>query len=266
MQRKNPSQASLPNASIDLTSLLDVIFIFLFVVIISNALATQRARADADQEALRAEQYEAENARVEQENRELAQANDELREENQGLTQTNQDLRAAQQELEQDREGLEQAYRELEQRQQGLEDEKTSLEQQCSQIKDQYFEVSAALEANRDLEASLGEEFLGKKVKLIVISCPYDTYDPSHRKLIAQTQDGTIIDEREINSSNDKVGFTQFRNIVLAYLDGEVRTTKSDTTVFVITVNAGSGQIQRRDKENIDILVAELEDTYDNVY
>ncbi len=35
MKRKNPSQASSPNVPIDLTSLLDVIFIFLFIVLAS---------------------------------------------------------------------------------------------------------------------------------------------------------------------------------------------------------------------------------------
>lgn len=47
MQRKNPSAASLPGASIDMTSLLDVIFIFLFVVIIGYAYKARMAKEEA---------------------------------------------------------------------------------------------------------------------------------------------------------------------------------------------------------------------------
>ena len=56
MRRKNPGPSSLPNAPIDLTSLLDVIFIFLFVVMIGYALTAQKAEADA---LARAEEAEA---------------------------------------------------------------------------------------------------------------------------------------------------------------------------------------------------------------
>ena len=47
MQRKNPGLSSLPNAPIDLTPLLDVIFIFLFVVIIGYSAKAQEAQAEA---------------------------------------------------------------------------------------------------------------------------------------------------------------------------------------------------------------------------
>ena len=47
MQRKNPGSSSQPNAPIDLTPLLDVIFIFLFVVIIAYAAKAQAVEAEA---------------------------------------------------------------------------------------------------------------------------------------------------------------------------------------------------------------------------
>ena len=47
MQRKNPGSSSQPNAPIDLTPLLDVIFIFLFVVIIAYAAEAQAVEAEA---------------------------------------------------------------------------------------------------------------------------------------------------------------------------------------------------------------------------
>ncbi len=69
MRRKNPGPSSLPNAPIDLTSLLDVIFIFLFVVMIGYALTAQKAEEAAEAaEALKAAEEE------------LAEAGQELRE------------------------------------------------------------------------------------------------------------------------------------------------------------------------------------------
>lgn len=47
MMRKNPGSSSQPNAPIDLTPLLDVIFIFLFVVIIAYAAKAQAVEAEA---------------------------------------------------------------------------------------------------------------------------------------------------------------------------------------------------------------------------
>lgn len=68
MQRRNPGQAGLPNAPIDLTSLLDIIFIFLFVVIISNASAVLDAKHEAKKEvneaAAAVEALEEEKARL----------------------------------------------------------------------------------------------------------------------------------------------------------------------------------------------------------
>lgn len=49
MARKNPGPSSQPNAAIDLTPLLDVIFIFLFVVIIGYAMAAQTAETQAEE-------------------------------------------------------------------------------------------------------------------------------------------------------------------------------------------------------------------------
>lgn len=68
MQRKNPGIASIPNAPIDLTPLLDVIFIFLFAVILSNANATQtvqnQARAEVKEAKAGAEELQSEVDRL----------------------------------------------------------------------------------------------------------------------------------------------------------------------------------------------------------
>lgn len=68
MQRRNPGQAGLPNAPIDLTSLLDIIFIFFFVVIISNASAVldakDKAKKEVNEAAAAVEALEEEKAKL----------------------------------------------------------------------------------------------------------------------------------------------------------------------------------------------------------
>lgn len=98
MRRKNPGPSSLPNAPIELTSLLDVIFIFLFVVMIGYALNVQKAEAAAETEVTAAQE---ETAAVREE---LAAANEKLRE-------AEDELEAAGQELS-EREALSAAYEE----------------------------------------------------------------------------------------------------------------------------------------------------------
>ena len=87
MRRKNPGPSSLPNAPIDLTSLLDVIFIFLFVVMIGYALTAQKAEEAA---AVRAETAEAEALEAGKEAAEAAEAPKKAEEE---LAEAGQELR-----------------------------------------------------------------------------------------------------------------------------------------------------------------------------
>ncbi|MBR7016162.1 MAG: hypothetical protein IKI12_06940 [Lachnospiraceae bacterium] len=87
MRRKNPGPSSLPNAPIDLTSLLDVIFIFLFVVMIGYALTAQKAEeaAEARVETAEAEALEA--------GKEAAEAAEALKKAEEALAEAGQDLK-----------------------------------------------------------------------------------------------------------------------------------------------------------------------------
>ncbi len=87
MRRKNPGPSSLPNAPIDLTSLLDVIFIFLFVVMIGYALTAQKAEEAA---AVRAETAEAEALEA---GKEAAEAAEALKKAEEELAEAGQELR-----------------------------------------------------------------------------------------------------------------------------------------------------------------------------
>ncbi len=87
MRRKNPGPSSLPNAPIDLTSLLDVIFIFLFVVMIGYALTAQKAEEAA---AVRAETAEAEALEA---GKEAAEAAEALKAAEEELAEAGQELR-----------------------------------------------------------------------------------------------------------------------------------------------------------------------------
>lgn len=87
MRRKNPGPSSLPNAPIDLTSLLDVIFIFLFVVMIGYALTAQKAEEAA---AARVETAEAEALEA---GKEAAEAAEALKAAEEALAEAGQDLK-----------------------------------------------------------------------------------------------------------------------------------------------------------------------------
>ncbi|MBR3231709.1 MAG: hypothetical protein IKF75_03430 [Lachnospiraceae bacterium] len=87
MRRKNPGPSSLPNAPIDLTSLLDVIFIFLFVVMIGYALMAQKAEEAA---AARVETAEAEALEA---GKEAAEAAEALKKAEEALAEAGQDLK-----------------------------------------------------------------------------------------------------------------------------------------------------------------------------
>lgn len=87
MRRKNPGPSSLPNAPIDLTSLLDVIFIFLFVVMIGYALTAQKAEEAA---AARVKTAEAEALEA---GKEAAEAAEALKKAEEALAEAGQDLK-----------------------------------------------------------------------------------------------------------------------------------------------------------------------------
>ncbi|MEE3457859.1 MAG: hypothetical protein VZQ82_07450 [Lachnospiraceae bacterium] len=87
MRRKNPGPSSLPNAPIDLTSLLDVIFIFLFVVMIGYALTAQKAEEAA---AARVETAEAEALEA---GKEAAEAAEALKKAEEAFAEAGQDLK-----------------------------------------------------------------------------------------------------------------------------------------------------------------------------
>lgn len=87
MRRKNPGPSSLPNAPIDLTSLLDVIFIFLFVVMIGYALTAQKAEEAA---AARVKTAEAEALEA---GKEAAEAAEALKAAEEALAEAGQDLK-----------------------------------------------------------------------------------------------------------------------------------------------------------------------------
>ncbi len=87
MRRKNPGPSSLPNAPIDLTSLLDVIFIFLFVVMIGYALTAQKAEEAA---AARVETAEAEALEA---GKKAAEAAEALKKAEEALAEAGQDLK-----------------------------------------------------------------------------------------------------------------------------------------------------------------------------
>lgn len=97
MKRKNPGSSSMPNASFDLTPLLDVIFICLFIVIIGYTKISAAAKQDADAAAETNKELQAENARLSQENDALTARTEDLEEQVAALQEQNFDAAAREQ-------------------------------------------------------------------------------------------------------------------------------------------------------------------------
>ena len=97
MKRKNPGSSSMPNASFDLTPLLDVIFICLFVVIIGYTKISAMAEQEAGEAAAANRELQAENDRLSQANGELEARTAELEGQVEALQEQNFDAAAREQ-------------------------------------------------------------------------------------------------------------------------------------------------------------------------
>ena len=97
MNRKNQGSSNMPNDSFDLTSLLDIIFICLFIVIIGYAKVSAQAEKEASKAVAVSEELQAENDRLNQVNEELTERTVELEEQVASLQEQNFDVAAREQ-------------------------------------------------------------------------------------------------------------------------------------------------------------------------
>jgi len=201
MKRKNRS-----SAPIELTPLLDVIFIILFIVIISNALNTKKAAAEAESE----------------------------------VSDARREVKLLESEAARKDEAIE------------------SLE---AQIFDQDAMAAQYEQRIDELEGSV----IGRRVKIVSISCIYDETDTTHRKLSAAGPDAAF---ETIDFYNDtaEMSFARLNNWLESYIEDNLQTQadKSQRVVFVLSV--GTERILKRDREALDRIIAGLEEKYDDVY
>ncbi len=201
MKRKNRS-----SAPIELTPLLDVIFIILFIVIISNALNTKKVTAEAESEAREARR---EVKLLESE----AAARDE------------------------------------------------EIESLAAQIFDQ--EAMAAQYEQRidELEGSV----IGRRVKIVSISCIYDEADTTRRRLTAAAPDAESFTV-DFTSDTAEMSFARLNNWLEQYIENNTRAGADKAERVIIVLSVGSERILKRDREALDRIIAGLEAKYDDVY
>ena len=201
MKRKNRS-----SAPIELTPLLDVIFIILFIVIISNALNTKKVTAEAESEAREARR---EVKLLESE----AAARDE------------------------------------------------EIESLAAQIFDQ--EAMAAQYEQRidELEGSV----IGRRVKIVSISCIYDEADTTRRRLMAAAPDAESFTV-DFTSDTAEMSFGRLNNWLEQYIENNTRAGADKSERVIIVLSVGSERILKRDREALDRIIAGLEAKYDDVY
>ena len=205
MHRKNPASSTRLQAPVELTPLLDVIFIILFIVIISNALSTKKVTAEAKAEA--------------------AAAREEIR----------------------SREG--------------------EVQEQAGVIESlevRIFDQNAMQEQYEQRIAEMEDSVIGRRVKIISISCLYDEQDTTHRKLSAAGPDAAF--ETIVYNDTAEMSFARLNNWLESYIEDNLQTQadKSQRVVFVLSV--GTERILKRDREALDRIIAGLEEKYDDVY
>ena len=201
MKRKNRS-----SAPIELTPLLDVIFIILFIVIISNALNTKKAAAEAESE----------------------------------VSDARREVKLLESEAARKDEAIE------------------SLE---AQIFDQ--EAMAAQYEQRidELEGSV----IGRRVKIVSLSCVYDEADMSRRRLAAAAPDAESFTV-DFTSDTVEMSFGRLNNWLEQYIENNTRAGADKAERVIIVLSVGSERILKRDREALDRIIAGLEAKYDDVY
>ena len=201
MKRKNRS--SVP---IELTPLLDVIFIILFIVIISNALNTKKVTAEAESEA--------------------AEARREVK---------------------------------------LLESEAAAKDQEIASLAAQIFDQEAMAAQYEQRIDELEGSVIGRRVKIVSISCIYDEADTTRRRLMAAAPDAESFTV-DFTSDTAEMSFGRLNNWLEQYIENNTRAGADKAERVIIVLSVGSERILKRDREALDRIIAGLEAKYDDVY
>ncbi len=201
MKRKNRS-----SAPIELTPLLDVIFIILFIVIISNALNTKKVTAEAESEA--------------------AEARREVK---------------------------------------LLESEAATKDQEIASLAAQIFDQEAMTAQYEQRIDELEGSVIGRRVKIVSISCIYDEADTTRRRLTAAAPDAESFTV-DFTSDTAEMSFARLNNWLEQYIENNTRAGADKAERVIIVLSVGSERILKRDREALDRIIAGLEAKYDDVY
>ena len=201
MKRKKPS-----SAPIELTPLLDVIFIILFIVIISNALNTKKVTAEAESEA--------------------AEARREVK---------------------------------------LLESEAATKDQEIASLAAQIFDQEAMTAQYEQRIDELEGSVIGRRVKIVSISCIYDEADTTRRRLTAAAPDAESFTV-DFTSDTAEMSFGRLNNWLEQYIENNTRAGADKSERVIIVLSVGSERILKRDREALDRIIAGLEAKYDDVY
>ena len=201
MKRKKRS-----SAPIELTPLLDVIFIILFIVIISNALNTKKVTAEAESEAR-------------------------------------------------------EARREVKR----LESEAAAKDQEIASLAAQIFDQEAMAAQYEQRIDELEGSVIGRRVKIVSISCIYDEADTTRRRLTAAAPDAESFTV-DFTSDTAEMSFGRLNNWLEQYIENNTRAGADKSERVIIVLSVGSERILKRDREALDRIIAGLEAKYDDVY
>ena len=204
MHRRNHAAPS--KAPIELTPLLDVIFIILFIVIISNALNTKKVTAEAESEA--------------------AAARSEVR---------------------------------------ALEREADKKDKEIESLEAQIFDQDALAARYEQRIDELEGSVVGRRVKIVSISCIYNEQDTTKRRLSAEAPDAAF-EAIDFGSDTAEMTFARLNNWLENYIGENLGSGDDKSQRVIIVLSVGTERTLKRDREALDRMIAGLEEKYVDVY
>ncbi len=207
MQRRNRGPAGLPDVLIDLTPLLDVIFIFLFIVVIAYAEARQENDILAGQMAAEAqEKMDEATARMEDARTEIASA---------GAARAKAEASLAE------------------------------AEQKIADLESRMLDQTALQSAYEAQLSALEDDVIGGKVRIVTIYCTFDPSDSKKRRirLVAPDLENEAI---EMNGEHERLGYERLRNVLTKYIrdyDESVIVLSLNTERILVTDRDGIGAV-----------------------
>ena len=229
--RRNPGSSSVPNAPVELTPLLDIIFIFLFIVIIANVRLAGKVREEADEK--------------------TAQMQEELTASEEKLASIKEELAAAEEKLAAARSDLALADEAAFKTGKELEETRALLGAERERTFNERAAQSAYLHGVSEYERA------GEYVRIVSVSCPYSENDAAKRQILIVAP-GEEPEPILFETGAEGDAYAAAKSVIEEFI------VENDDLPVVLTLNPEG--ILRRDSQALTAILNSLRGQYEYVY